>query len=464
MRFGVFIFAYLVISYILFIAAPQVDQSLEILMDLILCVGGLFVWMLFFSQFVLPVYRLRDRITVIDRLVTYLLGGHGPAIFVENGQIRSSEGENKKKGPGVTWLDSASTAVLCSAVEFTRTIGPGVHFTKADEYIAATADLHTLTQSIGPESSDQPFTVAKEDINFQKIQERHWETSGTTRDAIEVVATISVTFRIKSVEREGGTRFGFNAANSEKFIRDSITRGVQVDQPVWSPLPAKMAADIWREYLRKVRLSELFEIVDWRTETTLQYLSSLVKNRLSQSEVVLLDDFGRPRLKGVEKDQFNENLFGIFCELIQAGQKEQANDMIQTGPSQEFETLKAMGLEVTGANIKQLIFAPDVEERMINQWTTLWLKNAQKERDQVERDRKLSETAGSDDAMKEFATDAIRELLKKEPVSKPEALKQLVRSTFMGVRRNTTLLKRTNVEQRELAAIFSWLRERESRE
>ena len=138
--------------------------------------------------------------------------------------------------------------------------------------------------------------------------------------------------------------------------------------------------------------------------------------------------------------------------------------MIQTGPSQEFETLKAMGLEVTGANIKQLIFAPDVEERMINQWTTLWLKNAQKERDQVERDRKLSETAGSDDAMKEFATDAIRELLKKEPVSKPEALKQLVRSTFMGVRRNTTLLKRTNVEQRELAAIFSWLRERESRE
>ena len=42
-------------------------------------------WMVFFAQFVLPVNKLQDRWKVVERLVTYLMGGHGPAIFIENG-------------------------------------------------------------------------------------------------------------------------------------------------------------------------------------------------------------------------------------------------------------------------------------------------------------------------------------------------------------------------------------------
>jgi hypothetical protein len=461
--FGVLVAIYFILGFYMGSVDPNTDQSIELLSDLALCIAGLMVWMVFFAQFVLPVSKLGDRLNVVDRLVTYLMGGHGPALFIENGFVREREGESEKHGPGVIWLDSASAAVLRTEAQFTQTVGPGVHFTKAGEYIAGTADLHTLTQSTGPEDTDEPFTVTKTHENYQKMQERRWATSGTTRDAIEVVAAISVVFRIKSADGEGGTRFGFNPANSESAIRDSITRGVKLNQPVCSPLPAKMAVDIWREYLHKVRLSELFEIVDWGSETTLQFIAGLVKNRLNQESVVLLDDFGRPCLKGVGKGKFDEQRFLTYCQLRKAGKNELAESMLEKIPSQEFKTLTAMGIEVTAAGVKRLIFAPEVEERLIKEWTALWLKNAQKEHELVERDRKLAEIAGNDEALKEFAQMVIKASARQAPGSKSEALIQIVHSSLTGLLRNATLLKRTTTEQRDLSDMIDKLREGETR-
>ena len=88
----------------------------EIFIDLA-CVFPLLLvlWMAFFAQFVLPVRTFRDRQKMFDRLITYLFGGHGPALFIENGQIKEHSGERLKKGPGVLWLDSASAAVTRTA-------------------------------------------------------------------------------------------------------------------------------------------------------------------------------------------------------------------------------------------------------------------------------------------------------------------------------------------------------------
>ena len=66
----------------------------------------LILWMAFFAQFVLPVRTSEDRQKVFNRLLTDLFGGHGPALFVENGEIKEHSGERLKKGPGVIWLDS----------------------------------------------------------------------------------------------------------------------------------------------------------------------------------------------------------------------------------------------------------------------------------------------------------------------------------------------------------------------
>ncbi len=61
----------------------------------------LILWVTFFAQFVLPVRTAADRQKIVDRLFTYLSGGHGPALFIENGKVREHQGERLKKGPGV---------------------------------------------------------------------------------------------------------------------------------------------------------------------------------------------------------------------------------------------------------------------------------------------------------------------------------------------------------------------------
>jgi hypothetical protein len=420
----------------------------EILLDVLVFAVGCVVWMVFFTQFILPVKKIGDRVRIVSRLVSYMLGWHGPALFIENGIIQEREGESKKKGPGVIWLDSASAAVLRTSVRFTRTIGPGVHFTSGDEYIAATADLHTLTQTIGPDDKDEPFETKDEE---KSVKERFDATSAMTRDGIIVSATIAINFRIKSKPGEGNTRFGFDPKNTEAAIRDSLVRGAPTNQPIWSTLPAKMAADLWREYLGKFRLNELFEISAGRSETTIQVINDLIKKRLAKPTVEVLDNFGRPKLTDPQRER-------EYALLLKQKEFDTAAKLQETMDSQEFRTLTEMGLEVTGVTIKRLIFAPDIEARLVSQWTTMWQKNAIKERDQVDRDRKLWETLGQEDALKDFALEASREIARNRAEDRTQALEMLVHSTFRGVQRNPSLLKRTNTEQRELAEIVSWLR------
>jgi hypothetical protein len=432
LRFGILILLYLILLGWQAWSGPAINP-LAPLGDLLICLIGSIFWMIFFAQFVMPVTKLGARAMIVNRLVSYLSGYHGPAIFVENGVVRESAGELNKRGPGVVWLDSASAAVLRTPVKFTRTVGPGVHFTRSKEYIAATVDLHTLTQIIGPNDDDQPFTVKEDDPNFEHIQKRRYETSALTRDAIEVVATLTVTFRIKSTPGEGGTPFGFNEENVRKAVTEGLTQGAQADQPVWSPLPARMAVDIWREYLRKFKLIELFEIPEGRTDTALQMINGLIRKRLSQETVEVLDNFGRPL------------------------------PHVPPQTSQEFERLRDMGVEVTGAFVRRLSFAHEVQENLTSQWLMLWLKNAEKERDQVERSSKVIEATAREEALKEFALNAAAEISAArmdETAPKLHALEMLVHSTLSGITRNTSLLKRTNREQRELTEIFRWLREK----
>src|SRR5215217_1186305 len=130
----------------------------DIFVDLVLIFPFLlFVWMAFFAQFVLPVQKFSDRQKIFSRLLTRLSGGHGPALFIENGVIKEHSGERLKRGPGVVWLDSASAAVTRTPVAIKQTMGPGVHFIEAKEYIAGTLDLHIQSQSIGPKETDKPF-------------------------------------------------------------------------------------------------------------------------------------------------------------------------------------------------------------------------------------------------------------------------------------------------------------------
>lgn len=397
--------------------------------DTVLCIGGLILWTIFFSQFILPVRKLGDRMAILDRMMAYLTGFHGPAIFVENGNVRTRQDEREKRGPGVIWLDHASAAMLRTATRFTRAVGPGVHFTSKKEYIAASVDLHILTQTIGPNDDENPFTVLPSDENYQRIVDNGLETRGMTRDGIEVIAPISVTFRINAAENEGGTPYGYNPENVRRFITESLVQGAKTDQPVWNPLPAKMAADIWREYLSRFRLNQLFEIPPGKDKTNFQLIVDLLRQRLGQDVVEEMDDFG--------------NFTG------------------GTVRSLESQKLKEMGIKLVGVNVKRLIFPPEIDERLVQEWTTLWEKNAKKEREQVEQNRRLKEETAQVDAQIEFANIITAEFQNTLPRNKRHAVYLFTHGISQSVIRNLGLMKKMpKTDTSTLTELARWLKDK----
>src|SRR5258706_4171891 len=261
------------------------SSLLYILIDLVCLFPALLVvWIAFFAQFVLPVRTFVDRQKIFEHLITYLSGGHGPALFIENGKVREYAGEQLKRGPGVVWLDSASAAVTRTAVKIKQTMGPGVYFMASGEFFAGTLDLHTQSQGIGPRETDKPFDAHADDEDestYQQVQDRRKQVSAWTRDGIEVVPNISVSFRVDTgfpSEGQLGSRFGFRTGITKKdkekeaqdkeaiqkaILGEGINPNISSDSPrhriAWNQLPALLAVDIWREYAAKFTLDELFK-------------------------------------------------------------------------------------------------------------------------------------------------------------------------------------------------------------
>ncbi len=261
-----------------------IASELDIIIDLV-CIFPvlLLVWMAFFAQFVLPVRTFADRQKIFNRLLSHLFGGHGPAIFIRNGELIKREGEERQKGAGVLWLDTASGAVTRSAVAIKQVLGPGVHFIERGEFIAGTVDLHVQSQSVGPKERDKPFEEKKEDQTteeYHQIQDRRKQVSALTRDGIEIIPNISVSFRVDTgipEEKQPGSRFGYRTGHTKKekqnekkdqeailkaIMGEGINPNAQTDSPrhrvAWNQLPALLAIDVWREYAAKFTLDELF--------------------------------------------------------------------------------------------------------------------------------------------------------------------------------------------------------------
>lgn len=258
----------------------QVNQ-VRIAADVFLCLPLLVLWIAFFSQFVLPLRKFGDRWKIFWRVFGRLFGSVGPAIFIKNGVPEQEEGEIKRKGPGVLWLDSASGAVTRTATKIKKTLGPGVHFIDAKETIAGTLDLHRQTHSVGPWEEDDPFAEKKDEQTedrYNAIQDRRKQVSALTRDGIEVVPNINVLFRVGTgfpKEGQPGSRFGYrigvtpndkkNEEEDKKAIRSAILgEGINPysDHPhrrmAWNQLPAALAVDVWREYASKFNLEQFF--------------------------------------------------------------------------------------------------------------------------------------------------------------------------------------------------------------
>jgi len=490
----------------------------------------LLLWMAFFAQFVLPVRTFTDRQKIFNRLLTYLFGGHGPAIFIRNGQLIKREGEERKKGPGVLWLDTASAAVTRTAVTIRQTIGPGVHFIENGEYIAGTVDLHIQSQSVGPKEFDNPFEAKKEgqsDDEYNQIQDRRKQVSALTRDGIEVIPNISVTFRVDTeFPKEGrqGSRFGYRISITERdkesekqdkeairkaILGEGINPNIQPDSPrhrvAWNQFPSLLAVDVWREYVAKFTLDELFkadqiippprpELLQ-PTEEEVDPLSQplLVRARresMQDSFATMLREINLSMarmlrwLEGKKEDKVQR--FVSAASARQAPEKNEPtkktalqviNSMVKarltqaevdilddhgvrgqgTIPSPEFRLLQDRGLKVLNVDINNLRLDPVIDQTIIRRWSATWLNNAQAESEQIERRRNIIESAGQDKAIRQYADLLSRDLILKRPVGVKDTLKTLLMRTRTIIINNDQLRRRMPDEQQELEDIIRWI-------
>ncbi len=409
----------------------------QLFLTSLICLFGLLFWLLFFSQFVLPVRSLEDRRRIYERLLLFIQGGHGPAIFIENGKIRQRKGEIKKEGPGVIILDSASAAVLRKDDQFNRAVGPGVVFTQHNEYLEgdkAVVDLRIQKARIGPSLSSEGQEVKySEDQHARlEIQNRErMETRALTRDGIEIVPKIVVYFKIDAEQGEGGSEYGYNRAAVENAIlRRNVDANMPPDSPDrlhdWRWLPPYLAADVWKESLSRFKLDELFHSRN-NEPSALQTIHHIVEQRLMQAEVEEVDAFGKP-----------------------TG---------QLAASQEFRMLRDRGIRVLRVEIRDLQMPAEVEKQLVKRWQTSWLKQARKESEIIETQREYIARESREAATDSFFIEAVRPLADScsgQNLSVRKIFNTVMRAILAELKRNPQAQKNLAQESEQLTELIEW--------
>ncbi len=316
----------------------------------------------FFSQFVLPIQNPKDRREIYTRVKNFETGSRGPAIFIKNGQLIYHEGEMERRGPGLIVLDTASAAVLRTDTEIRDTVGPGVKFTKPNEYIAGSVDLRQQWQFIGPNGDGQ-------------------KTDAVTRDEMEIQATISIKFSIRRPKEKKPTESGVISeyGYDEEAARSAITREfIETDEEEnaniisWQEIPADLVVGIWREYVHKFKLAELFATVNEKGQSGLQVIEEMINHRVRKPSLQAMDNIGN-----------------LTSEWID---------------SREYAQLQKHGLEISEVRIHNVHLHGADEEQILAQWKPEWMKSIQQEEKALNETEALLATMAREESSKRFAT------------------------------------------------------------
>ncbi len=389
----------------------------------------------FFSQFVLPVTNYQQRLKAASRLMSYLSGNHGPAVFLEDGELRERKDERLKQGPGVILLDSASAAVLRTPTKFLGAIGPGIAFTESEDSIAGIVDLHIQNHKLGPRIEENPFEDKKDgesEAAFEARQKRRSETRAITRDGIEICANVSVVFKIDARAGLGNSQFGFEPQAVERAI---VGRSIDFDKPndspdritSWKWLPTLLAVDIWREYISKITLNELFPLSK-NDPNLLDIILKQMRQRMVEETHQVLDEYGRMVNK--------------------------------TEVSQEYQILHDRGIKVIAVNIPNIYLPKTIEDSLVKRWKSNWLDYAKKEKMTISAKHAVEINDGSEQALMDFAyasTHYLGSIPSNENLSANHILKSLINGTQYFFQQTPGLLIELQSEQNSLRDLLEWV-------
>ena len=397
---------------------------------------SLVIFLIFFGQFILPVLNLPERIKAVQQLILYLLGDHGPAFFIENGELRERRIDRSKKGPGVVILDTASAAVLRTPVKYKGAIGPGIAFTERNDIIAGIVDLHIQSQSVGPRQEEDPFAPLQKGestASYEARIARRNETLAVTRDGIQICINLTVRFKLDANPGEGNSAFGFNPKSVEKVI---IGQSVNFEKPddnpdritSWKWYPVNLTIDILREYISKYTLNEIFPLT--KSEINLlDLISTQIKRRLTQSHYYQIDSYGK---------ELNETVF-----------------------SKEYDLLKKRGIKFIDLTITNLRFPAQIEEELSTRWRTSWMEVANRQKKIVEQEQAIQSLSGQDQALMDYAYGTSKHLgsyPETTQLDSKELLISLLKGNLDTISQDPELSSLLGSEYKDISDLIEWIR------
>lgn len=323
----------------------------RILGDLVLALVCLILMAILAAQFVLPVRGWKQRLAASERLLLYLFGLRGPVMFIRNGKAVEAYAEHERRGKGAILIDYDSAAVLRTKTQFTKAVGPGLVFTDRDEHLAEALDLRRQMRTF----------LGKPPPSGEAVDSADVATLALTKDGIPVSVDLAVTFMLDpghtGLPREGRhprqPPFEFNPIAVERAVfRKAFHEGEDVP---WVDLPIKLAADLWREQAKDVKLDDFLGVAQ-DTPTPLE----LIRDRI-------LDRLAAPV----------EEPVGI----------ERSRNHAQ---NREAYLLRSRGIRLLDLRISNLQVPEDIRRGHIEQWRETWagsvddaLSEAQREADQA---------------------------------------------------------------------------------
>jgi len=480
------------------------------ILDLALLCLIFLISLFIYGQFTLPLRTLEERMLVFGRLLLHARNAHGAAIFVQNGRKVERRGEASRAGPGLLWIDTASAAITRAGSGPRQVRSPGVHFLRAGEHVEATFSLHAQTYSMGPAQDTPVFDRLPDDAGedqrrrFAEAQASRRAVSGLTRDGNEVVPEIRVVFKLDGGPPgpgQPGSHFGFN---SDAVTRAALGEGMTVDplssrrsHVAWNQLPGLIAVDLWREYLAKFTLDDLFaarfdavpdipqpqerpaepehdaqplRVRQNGLTRRLKRLNDHIERRLSKQGI---DVEGGPSAGRASRPMWQPRLISgreytglqvirhmVKCRMMQASVAvlDESGRCLQShAPSEEFRRLKERGVRIVDVTIGGFRFDPAVEGQIVQQWRSAWLANASGERDHVEQLEVLAAESGRQRALLEHAAVLGRSLLSEPLPSVPSALKVLIQASHAEILTDDRLHGRGSAALSSLDELVRWV-------
>jgi hypothetical protein len=402
---------------------PETPRAvLALLVNLFIYLGVFFLILKWVSLFVLPAHDSREKQKVNERLVEYVFGLHGPAVFVKNGELIARKDEevmkegDKARFASLAFVDLASAIVLESRSLTPvinvpkeadpkkeqsapiRALGPGIAFLTPRERIRGCADLRMQTRTIKEVhgfTSDGIELNANVNINFTLGQPPEVMTVFDTkkhglhvlkidRDTKKIsisekidegdAAEIQENLHTQKPSRNAEPALGRLTSNRPpyRFEEEHVISAV-ISQPrntkdgkleKWTDLPARVAVSVLLDELSRVSYDDLYSLdspdpVYYLFDTFKpEFIRKVKEMGVLSYQFVQRKDGGMPQ----KDDHFNSDEY-VFWDVVELHNPKPIRDR---------------GIKVIEVNFSDFIPTDKtIQDQHFENWRARWQKKAE---------------------------------------------------------------------------------------